>query len=82
MSMKTIPQKGFVNGKFRNVGAAAAEGTDPAADHVNGPPTDNGADLDKMTRADLDKLAAERGIDVSQAKNKDEVIAALRKADA
>lgn len=35
-------------------------------------------DLDAMTRAELDALAAERGIDVSKAKNKDEVIAALR----
>ena len=78
MSMKTIPQKGFVNGKFRNVGAAAAEGTDPAADHVNGPPVGDEPDLDAMTRAELDKLASERGIDVSKAKNKDEVIAALR----
>lgn len=41
------------------------------------PPADE-PDLDAMTRAELDKLAAERGIDVSKAKNKDEVIAALR----
>ena len=37
-------------------------------------------DLDGMTRADLDKLAAERGVDVSKAKTKDDVIAALRAA--
>lgn len=41
------------------------------------PPVDE-PDLDAMTRAELDKLAADRGIDVSKAKNKDEVIAALR----
>jgi hypothetical protein len=36
-------------------------------------------DLDKMTRAELDDLAKERGVDISHAHNKDEVIAALRK---
>lgn len=41
------------------------------------PPSDE-PDLDGMTRAELDALAAERGIDVSKAKNKDEVITALR----
>lgn len=35
-------------------------------------------DLDGMTRAQLEALAVERNIDVSKAKNKDEVIAALR----
>ncbi len=33
-----------------------------------------------MTRADLDKLAAERGVDVSKATNKADVIAALKAA--
>lgn len=37
-------------------------------------------DLDTMTRADLDKLAAERGVDVSKAKTKDDVVAALKAA--
>ena len=37
-------------------------------------------DYDAMTRTDLDKLAAERGVDVSKAKSKDEVIAALKAA--
>ncbi|GJD88187.1 hypothetical protein BHAOGJBA_1700 [Methylobacterium hispanicum] len=46
------------------------------------PPVGDEPDLDAMTRAELDKLAAERGIDVSKAKNKDEVIAALRSSAA
>ena len=37
-------------------------------------------DYDAMTRAELDKLAAERGVDVSKAGNKAEVIAALKAA--
>lgn len=37
-------------------------------------------DLEAMTRADLDKLAAERGVDVSKATNKADVIAALKAA--
>lgn len=42
--------------------------------------SDAGPDLDTMTRAELDKLAAERGVDVSQAKTKTDVIEALRAA--
>jgi hypothetical protein len=41
-------------------------------------PIDAEPDLDVMTRADLDKLAADRGVDVSKAGNKAEVIALLR----
>lgn len=37
-------------------------------------------DLEAMTRPELDKLAAERGVDVSQAKTKADVIEALRAA--
>ncbi|WP_336488295.1 hypothetical protein [Methylobacterium nigriterrae] len=37
-------------------------------------------DYDAMTRPELDKLAAERGVDVSQARNKADVIAALKAA--
>jgi hypothetical protein len=36
-------------------------------------------DLDGMTRAELDALAKERGVDTSHAHNKDDVIAAIRK---
>lgn len=35
-------------------------------------------DLEKLTRAELDGLAAERGVDVSAARSKADVIAALR----
>lgn len=37
-------------------------------------------DLEKLTRAELDALAAERGVDISEAKNKGDVIAALQLA--
>ena len=43
-------------------------------------PGEEEPDLDAMTWADLDKLAAERGVDVSKAKSKDKVIAALKAA--
>jgi len=36
---------------------------------------------DEMTRAELDDLAASRGVDVKEAKNKGDVIAALQLAD-
>lgn len=39
-----------------------------------------GADLSKLTRAQLDALAAERGVDISEAKNKADVIATLELA--
>lgn len=39
--------------------------------------TDDG--LDKLTRGELDDLARDRGVDISAAKNKGDVIAALRK---
>ncbi|NEU15095.1 hypothetical protein G3T14_24005 [Methylobacterium sp. BTF04] len=45
----------------------------------NGPdPKPAGDDLDGKTRSELEALAAERGIDVSAAKSKADVIAALR----
>ena len=36
---------------------------------------------EEMTRAELDKLAEDRGVDVKDAKNKPDVIAALQLAD-
>ena len=36
---------------------------------------------DDLSRADLDKLAEERGVDIKDAKNKGDVIAALQLAD-
>lgn len=41
---------------------------------------DQVVDLTTLTRAELDALAAERGVDVSEAKNKGDVIAALELA--
>lgn len=80
MAMNTQPEKGFVNGKFRNVGAAAAEASPAEADHVNAPPVETNDDLDAKTRAELDALAAERGVDISQARTKADVVAALKGA--
>src|SRR5690348_8266035 len=42
---------------------------------------DDTVDLNKMTRADLDALAAERGVDITEAKNKGDVIELLEKAE-
>ena len=53
---------------------------DPRALPMSEPVERPAPDFDAMTRADLDKLAAERGVDVSKAKSKDEVIAALKAA--
>jgi hypothetical protein len=44
-------------------------------------PEDDGVvDLSTLTRAELDALALERGVDISEAKNKGDVIAALELA--
>jgi hypothetical protein len=37
------------------------------------------SELHKMTRAELDELAEQRGVDISSASNKDDVIELLRK---
>lgn len=62
-------------------GAAVDEGSTPGsitqqADQGGDAPDD----LDDKTRAELEALAKERGVDVSAAKNKADVIAALRAA--
>lgn len=52
------------------------------AEIVQGDEVEDGAapepDYESMTRAELDALAEERGVDVSDAQNKADVIAALR----
>lgn len=68
--------------------AAIAAGTHEVAegsghDGTIGGPTEFGGDEDDLehkTRAELDKLAEERGVDVSQAKTNADVIEALRAA--
>lgn len=40
--------------------------------------TESGPEYEKMTRAELDALANERGVDVTSASTKADVIAALR----
>lgn len=56
---------------------AEGDGTDATI----GGPSEPEPDLDAMTRAELDALAVERGVDVSKAGNKAEVIAALKAAE-
>lgn len=58
-------------GRYRVVGRT--EGKTPV---TNEPKT-----YDEMTRAELDKLAEDRGVDIKEAKNKADVIAALQLAD-
>jgi hypothetical protein len=48
---------------------------DPAVDQIEK------TDLTKLTRGELDELAAKRGIDISAAKNKADVIVAIEQAD-
>ena len=65
--------------------AAIAAGTHEAAegggfDGTIGGPDAPEPDYEAMSRSDLDKLAAERGVDVSKAHNKADVIAALKAA--
>lgn len=45
-----------------------------------GEPAPDGDDLDAKTKVELEALAKERGIDIAAAKNKADVIAALRAA--
>lgn len=54
----------------------------PTSGNASDPATPDGGkiDLEKLTRAELDALAADRGVDISQAKNKSDVIAALQAA--
>lgn len=47
-------------------------------DETIGGPDAPEPDYEAMSRPDLDKLAAERGLDISAAKNKADVIAALK----
>ncbi len=58
----------------------AAQSPSPGTPPKNGLPS--GDELERMTRAELDTLAAERGVDVSQAKNKGDVIDALQSKQA
>ncbi|WFS07774.1 hypothetical protein [Methylobacterium sp. 391_Methyba4] len=65
------------HGKVALASGHAVQG-DPRALPMSEPVEQPEPDLDAMTRAELDALAAERGVDVSKAKTKDDVIAALR----
>lgn len=53
-----------------------AEAERPEKESVGGP------DLTKLSRAELDLLAADRKVDISQARNKGEIVAALEAAAA
>jgi len=55
--------------------AVLANGPAPAVDEPDAPMAD---DLEAMTVAQLRTLAAERGVDASQARRKADIIAALR----
>ncbi|MCJ2009801.1 hypothetical protein [Methylobacterium sp. J-092] len=55
-----------------------AEGSPPDDAEGEGDAEDGGDGLDTKTRPELEALAAERGLDVSGARNKGEIIEALR----
>lgn len=71
LDMKNEP-KGWA-GRYEVIGRTAGKTA------VN---NDEPRSYEDMTRAELDALAAERKVDVSAAKNKGDVIAALRLAEA
>lgn len=61
-----------------DVADAEGSGSEQPREAEAGTEAEAADDLDAKTRAELDALAAERGIDVSKAGTKAEVIAALR----
>ncbi|MER8615977.1 hypothetical protein NKG99_03850 [Mesorhizobium sp. M1409] len=72
-----------VNKEFiPNLPAARSFALALAGDEMPAATSSDPADLDRMTRAELDALAVERGVDISRAKNKGDVVAALRGDDA
>lgn len=54
---------------------------DPQEPGVPAEPQVQAIDLTALTRAELDELATQRGVDISEAKNKADVIAALELAE-
>jgi len=57
-------------------------GAEPGSEETGAGGSEEPIDLSKLTRAELDELAAGRGVDVTEAKNKGEVIELLQKAEA
>ncbi|SFM76345.1 hypothetical protein [Methylobacterium pseudosasicola] len=87
MRLREKGKEGVVHYGWDEAQAALQAGTHVVADddgqgseteHLE--PVEEADGLDGKTRAELDALAAERGVDVSKAKTKDDVIAALRAA--
>jgi hypothetical protein len=78
--LKEMVKKGLI---APVAGQSAPEDADEVTNgNGQGDGGDNDAvDLHKLTRAELDELAAERGIDVAEAKNKGDVIDLLEKAE-
>jgi hypothetical protein len=72
-----LPRQGaaleFFRRRPRAYTLAEVTGGEPAPDEVD----DDKVDLDKLTREELDNLAVERGIDLSSAKKKADVIELL-----
>jgi hypothetical protein len=74
---------GFMNRWLQRKVAEVVDGRTPQSDLLETAKGDHAplpAELGKLTRADLDQLARSRGVDVSDAKNKGDVIAALQLA--
>lgn len=84
LGMAAMPEgyaEGFLNRWLQRGVAEPIDGRTPATE-VATPEVEDGEpiDLEKMTRAELDALAAEREVDISDCKNKGDVIAALELA--
>ena len=76
---RLIPEGEVIDGDLAAVAVASGDAEEVATEIVEAPPAV--PNLDKMNRTDLDALAAERGVDITSAKNKADVIALLIAAE-
>jgi hypothetical protein len=78
---RLIPAGEVIFGELAQVAIAAGDAELIEEAIVEVDDADEGPDLHKMTRTDLDTLAAERGVDIKKAKNKADVIGLLKAAE-
>ncbi len=81
MAKQTVTEPGYYGGRYLTAGEAydderlERDGEGASSGVADGP------GYDKLTRVELDALAHERGLDVGQARTKDDVISALKADD-
>lgn len=77
---RLLPAEEVIFGDLAQVAIAAGDAELIEEEVVEVDAADKGPDLEKMNRTDLDALAAARGVDITTAKNKADVIALLKAA--